>query len=557
MIFYLAFAPVVVFTFYRTFHLAKNYIAARKLGLPIILLPVSSEDIWWIPLRPFFSFVQKLPFGLGTWYIYTELGWPMVDSNRTILKLGENFVLCSPACNMLATSYPPALEQRAFGGGAKTWSAPEAQSQIFAFYGQNVSSTNGVEWQRHRKITTGAFNERSMARVWDESIKRVQDLKLEEEEERSLGRIRKTFDLFAMHVLAAVFFGQENATLEDVPTGHKESLMDSLGFILKNVTLVLVFGKLSVPDFLLPNVLRRLKTSVAEFKLYMQELVLTQMQLSGKSEESRQTRSTSLLSALVTANETEKALNSKSYLTESELYGNLFVFNLAGYETTAGTLTFALPYLAAHPEVQAWVAEEVDALYTSSRASGERKDYAAVYPKLIRCLSVLYETLRLANPAPLLVWTPSSSQQFLVNTKDGEKMVTVEPDMLVGMHNYGAHLSPRWGNDVKEFNPQRFVSTSFPTTNDSKEKLVVPGGVGYIPWTAGPRICPGKKFSEVEFVATIAAILSSFKIEVVKQVGESDAGAKAKTLAVLDEKVFNISAHLKRPEDATIRFVRR
>ena len=474
----------------------------------------------------------------------------MVDRNRTILELGENFVLCSPACNMLATSYPPALEQRAFSGGAKTWYAPEAQSQIFAFYGQNVSSTNGVEWQRHRKITTGAFNERSMARVWDESLKRIYGLEFEKDNERSLGRIRKTFDLFAMEVLAAVFFGQEDAPLTNIPNGHKESLMDSLGFILKNITLVLVFGKLKAPDWMLPGVLRRLKVSVQEFKLYMQELVLATMKSSsGKKGEAR---SNSLLESLITANEVEKGTGSKSWLTESELYGNLFVFNLAGYETTAGTMTFALPYLAAHPEIQEWVVEEIDSVYSPSSATKDESDYSTTYPKLVRCLAVLYETLRLANPAPLLVWSPTSPQEFPIIQNGAETKIVVDPGMLVGMHNSGAHLSPRWGNDVKDFNPRRFV-----TKEGTKEQLVVPQGVGYIPWTAGPRICPGKKFSEVEFVATVAEILSNFRIEVIRREGDDAATATVRLLGVLDERFFNISAHLKRPEDAGIRFVKR
>jgi hypothetical protein len=78
-----------------------------------------------------------------------------------------------------------------------------------------------------------------------------------------------------------------------------------------------------------------------------------------------------------------------------------------------------------------------------------------------------------------------------------------------------------------------------------------------IPWTAGPRICPGKKFSEVEFVGTVAEILSKFRIEVIRLEGDDAATANARMLGVLDERFFNISAHLKRPEDAGIRFVKR
>lgn len=78
-----------------------------------------------------------------------------------------------------------------------------------------------------------------------------------------------------------------------------------------------------------------------------------------------------LLSAMVSANEAaksevgEKPVQGRpKYLTEEELWGNVFVFNLAGYETTASALSFALPYMAAYPEVQQWMMEEIVNLYT-------------------------------------------------------------------------------------------------------------------------------------------------------------------------------------------------
>lgn len=165
---HLALAPVAIFTILRCYNLSRNYISARRYGLPIILLPFSFEDAWWIPLRPLFSWVQRLPFGLGGWYVYTEMGWPTVDGNRTSLRLGENFVLCSPSGSQIVTCYAPCLD-RIFKDH-KNWLQPKTQSQLFTIYGQNVSSTSGPDWQRHRKITTAAFTENTMKQVWDESV---------------------------------------------------------------------------------------------------------------------------------------------------------------------------------------------------------------------------------------------------------------------------------------------------------------------------------------------------------------------------------------------------
>ncbi|PGH11916.1 hypothetical protein AJ79_04608 [Helicocarpus griseus UAMH5409] len=543
--------PFLLFTIYRIYNLIKHYVAARKLGLPIILLPVSFEDVWWMPLRPLFSWVEHLPFGLGSWYAYTELGWPTIDGYRTPQRLGETFILCSPFGIQINTCYPPAVNL--IFRDPKDWKVPDARTRLWTLYGENVASSNDTEWYRHRRIVASSFNENTMQRVWGEAIKRAASLELAADSERSLGRIWSTFDVLAMGILAVVGFGQEDMALTSTPPGHRESLMECLGFILRHITMSLIFSGLRAPDFLLPKILRRLKLSVSEFKRYMQETVLYNMRQA--SAKPSQSRATSLLEAMVRANEAAKQQHDSSakssshaYLTDSELYGNLFLFNLAGYETTASTMTMSLPFLAANPHIQAWVTEEIDAHYT--------KDYTATYPKLVRCLAVMYETLRLSSPAPTLVRTPAISPQELpvATTPTGEaRTITVEPGTVVAGHIYGAHLSPRWGADAHTFNPKRFIVTS----TSASESLVVPEKPVYMPWMFGPRVCPGKKFSQVEFVAVVAHILSEYRIEVLRRDGESEEAARERLVGVLNEKFFDIGTHLRRPEDAGVRFVKR
>lgn len=571
---------LLLFVFFRTYRLIINYHDACKFNLPIIILPVSFEDPWWLLLRPLFSWVTHLPLGLGRWYPYTDMGWPMIDGYDTVSYLGETFILVAPTRNQIVSAYPPAVES--LYRDIKTWIIPEPHSQIFTFYGQNVSSTNGAEWQRHRKITAQAFNERSMRSVWEESVERAiettESFEVEGGAPRTLANIRSDFEMLAMRVLAAVGFGQE-IDLTDIPPGHRQTLMDSLGFILKHVFISIVFAGTNVPDILLPKVLKRLKLSVSEFRLYMEESVLRNMQsISSTSKPNKGPRRTSLLEAMVSANHAEISQTSiqtqvpsskNPYLTDSELYGNLFVFNLAGFETTASTLSFAIPYLALYPEIQAWVVKEVDAHYTYST---NQSSYEEIYPKLVRCLALMYETLRLAGSAPQMIRSPAVPTAFRVPNTDhnsygkdsGFREITVQPDTLVSGHFYALHLSPRWGQDAKLFNPKRFVKAVSISTSEKEvhESFAMPpevqdNGALYIAWVFGQRVCPGKKFSQVEFVAIIAHILSLYKIEVLQMENENEKEARGRLTGVLREKYFNVSAHIKRPEDAGVRFVRR
>jgi cytochrome P450 len=547
----------------------RNYIEACNYGLPIILLPVSFNEPLWMVFRPLFAWVEYLPLGLGNWYLYTTMGWPTEDGPRSVQLYGENFVLCSPVDNTIVTCEPDVVN-KIWTETRDIWRMPPAQSQLFTFFGQNVSSTHGEDWKRHRKVTNQAFSERTMASIWSEARRQTKSLEhtIEAESERHLGRVRATFDILAMRVLTVIAWGQD-ADLDVVPAGHMMSLMDSMGFMLKHILLTVVFNSLRAPNFLLPRILQKLKCSVKEVKLYMQELVLAHMQ-SSSSKPSAGKRPTSLLAAIVSANELEKhgnEGNSRSYLTDSELYGNIFVFNLGGYETTASTLTFALPFLALNPDVQSWVTEEIDAHTTQFRSPSSANlnsesdpdpdgftEYSEVYPRLLRTRALMYETLRHASPAPLFIRTPLTPVSLTLTTPTGPRSITVKPGTIVGLNQHGAHLSPRWGSNTFSFDPRRFIIVD----EQREEKFQIPEAVVHAAWMIGPRMCPAKKFSQVEFAGIMVELLSEWRVELLRNKGESEGEARERVNRVLaEEKYFNVSAHLKRPEVCGVRFVRR
>jgi cytochrome P450 len=69
-----------------------------------------------------------------------------------------------------------------------------------------------------------------------------------------------------------------------------------------------------------------------------------------------------LMTQLVRASQNHEKLGLGRSLTESEIYGNMFVFNFAGHDTTTHALNFLLFHLAGHPDAQDWLAEEIRAV---------------------------------------------------------------------------------------------------------------------------------------------------------------------------------------------------
>lgn len=59
--------------------------------------------------------------------------------------------------------------------------------------------------------------------------------------------------------------------------------------------------------------------------------------------------------------------------TDRQMGRNIFIFALAGHETSSHTLAFAIAYLALHPSKQAWLFEELINVYPPAHIPVSRK----------------------------------------------------------------------------------------------------------------------------------------------------------------------------------------
>lgn len=74
-------------------------------------------------------------------------------------------------------------------------------------------------------------------------------------------------------------------------------------------------------------------------------------------------------------------------LSVEEVFGNIFIINFAGHDTTASALAFAMLLLASRPSVQRWLAEEIR--HVTQDTSPDKWTYEAVFERLVRCKAVL------------------------------------------------------------------------------------------------------------------------------------------------------------------------
>ena len=56
----------------------------------------------------------------------------------------------------------------------------------------------------------------------------------------------------------------------------------------------------------------------------------------------------------------------------------------------------------------------------------------------------------------------------------------------------------------------------------------------FLPWSDGARVCPGKKFAQVEFVALTVALFQDRRVEPMPEAGESVEAARKRMLEVAE-----------------------
>jgi len=144
--------------------------------------------------------------------------------------------------------------------------------------------------------------------------------------------------------------------------------------------------------------------------------------------------------------------------------------------------------------------------------------------------------------------TADAWQTLTINGKE----LAVPPGTEINLDLAALHHDPQvWGPDPLEFRPDRWIpSATDPKTNGQEkrpdtgngsydwqsESLIAPPPGTFLPWSGGPRVCPGKKFAQVEFTRVLLGLFrDGARVRIVQQEGESMEQARARVRAVADE----------------------
>jgi cytochrome P450 len=120
-----------------------------------------------------------------------------------------------------------------------------------------------------------------------------------------------------------------------------------------------------------------------------------------------------------------------------------------------------------------------------------------------------------------------------------------------------------WGEDALVWRPSRWIEHSSKSASEdigtrlSRERLLVPPKGAYFAWSEGARGCPGKKFAQVEFVATMAALFRTHRVQPVPKKGETLDQARNRVLDVVKDTVMQLLLQMRDPNSVAVTWSRR
>lgn len=178
-------------------------------------------------------------------------------------------------------------------------------------------------------------------------------------------------------------------------------------------------------------------------------------------------------------------------LTATDVRDEVMTLLLAGHETTAMALTWALSAIDQAPAVRADLEREWDS--------------ASPKEALPLTTAVLAESLRLWPPSWMFTRRILDPVALGDTTVPAETMCLISPALL--------HRDPRWWSEPARFRPERWLRRGPDGSAQFDPKAPGQPRGAYLPFGAGPRMCIGEQFAWSEAATVLAEIGRRWRVE--------------------------------------------
>jgi cytochrome P450 len=366
-------------------------------------------------------------------------------------------------------------------GFRRTKKLAEISGEIGSAVG--VFGAEGEAWKRQRRMVMAGFDPRQLRAYFPSLVKVSQRLEARWRRAAEAGdgiELQSDLMRYTVDSVAGLAFGAEVNTLEsddDVIQRHLDKIFPAIFRRL--------FAPFPIWRWWKSAADRELDRSVAAVSEAIQGFVAAARER--LQDPARRAAPRNLLEAMLVA-----ADDPGSGITDAEVSGNVMTMLLAGEDTTANTLAWAIWLLAEHPACLERARAEVDAI------AGDPAEWSAErFARLVWLEACANETMRLKPVAPSL------TLQALRDTTVAD--IRVPAGTLV----FGALRSDALRDDyfagAERFEPQRWLDADAGHSATSANRVSMPFG-------AGPRVCPGRHLAMLEMKMALATLLGCFDV---------------------------------------------
>lgn len=339
--------------------------------------------------------------------------------------------------------------------------------------GNSVFVTNGEQWKRQRRIIDPAFEGGRLRDTFPAILAAGQAAVAR----MPLGVIEVEAE--TSHAAADVIF----RTLFSIPIEHAVASQVFLEFRSYQRTQPILNLAALVP---LPRWVPRLHRSGTKRAATAIRALITRLTKARAVEIAAGTAPDDLATKIMT---TADPLTGQCFET-AEMVDQVAIFFLAGHETSASALAWALYMLAMYPDVQEKIAAEAVAL-------GDAPDFG-IMSKLRFTRDAFREVLRLYPPVPMMVRQNACPEQMRNRDVAAGAQIVISP--------WHMHRHERIWQRPDDFDPARWQTAAGKACARD----------AYIPFSAGPRVCTGAGFAMVEGVLLLAMLARAFRFDVVE-----------------------------------------
>ncbi|XP_050303110.1 cytochrome P450 4g15-like [Anthonomus grandis grandis] len=182
-------------------------------------------------------------------------------------------------------------------------------------------------------------------------------------------------------------------------------------------------------------------------------------------------------------------------INDEEIKEQVDTIMFEGHDTTAAGSSFFLCQMAAHPDIQEKVIQEVDEIFQGSDRPATFADTLEM-KYLERCL---LETLRMFPPVPIIA---RQLQQDVKLASNPDHVLPAGATIVIG--TFKVHrLEEIYGPNPDKFDPDNFLP----------EKAANRHYYGFIPFSAGPRSCVGRKYAMLKLKILLSTIMRNFRVK--------------------------------------------